>query len=277
MVDARESLRGSSGLDVQSTLGRATFVAVMFLFMAILVVSGPVSGHGSLATGDEHDDPTLGQLLLTPVVVGIVHVVAMAILMVLAYRGRNNRGQVEYAEGKVPKEARDVFDPYIKDGDELSHALRPNRSMYMVSKNLPHFFVLTGLAAFFSVYTYQWLGGTTVIVYTAIHGTAIVMLFVHSVYTWRNTWYGVSAKAVYQSFGSFSPLAIRLPIGDLDGVEVRASRLKGLLDISSLKLTFRAGPEGKASINVMLTAVDAPERIKEVIMDEAKRLKASPV
>ena len=177
------------------------------------------------------------------------------------------------SKGPVPDEAGRVFGQFLKD-DSLVHAFRPNRRMYIVSKNLPHFFVLTGLATFFSVYTYKWLGDNTVVVYTVVHASAIVILFAHSAVGWKNTWYGVSPRAVYTSFGTLSPLAVSMPLEDLESVEVRKSRLKGLLDVSSLKLLFVTGEHG-ARVDLTMRAVDSPDRIREVILDERGRTKAA--
>ncbi len=250
---------------------------VTFTLAMLSLVPAFASAHGSLASGEGHDDPTIGELLLTPIVVGLVHLIAMVALLVMAYRarGQGRGGDVGYVPDDVSEEAQDVFGQFIKGEDALRHAFRPNRRMYIVSKNLPHFFVLTGLAAFFSVYTYKWLGGNTVYVYTTVHATAIVLLFVHSALAWRNTWYGVSSKALYASFGSLSPLAISMPLAELDGVEVRGSRLRGLLDVSNLKLTFRRGTGGEGTVNMTMRAVDAPESIREVILDEARRIKST--
>jgi hypothetical protein len=234
----------------------------------------PVMAHGELASGEGHDNPTTAQLLLTPVVVGIIHVLAMVALLVTAYRARATGSVPDPSSGPVPKEAMDVFGQFLKGDDELTHAFRPNRRMYMVSKNLPHFFVLTGLATFFSVYTYKWLGDNTVFVYTTIHASAIVVLFVHSAYGWRNTWYGVSPRAVYSSFGTMSPLAISMPLRDLDSVSVKKSRVKGLLDVSSLKLLFVTGEHG-ARVDLTMRAVDSPDRIREVILDEKGKFVAA--
>jgi hypothetical protein len=250
-----------------------TGLAALMMVLLVLALSGTAMAHGALASGDTHDDPTLAELLLTPVVVGIIHVVAMVALIILAYRGRGDASLPGMEGSEVPEAAKEVFSPYIKDEDELTYAFRPNRRMYIVSKNLPHFFVLTGLAAFFSVYTYQWLGGNTVVVYTSVHATAIVVLFVHSALAWRNTWYGLSPRALYYSFGSFNPLAIRMPLKDLDGIEVKASRLKGMLDVSSLKLIFRVGTkDNPGRVNVKLNAIDAPDTIREVIHNEAEKV-----
>lgn len=235
----------------------------------MVLASTPAIAHGSLASGAGHDDPTLGELLLTPMVVGIIHVVAMVALLVMAYRAKT-AGQATSGKGEVPADARQVFDPYLKGEDELTHAFQPNRRMFIVSRNLPHFFVLTGLAAFFSVYTYQWLGGNTVYVYTTVHATAIVLLFAHSAMAWRNTWYAVSPRALYSSFGLVSPLAVTMRLADLEGVEVRRSRLKGMLDVSSLRLTFvsrRGRVEGR--VGMTMRAIDAPDRIRDVILDAA--------
>lgn len=265
---------GDPWKEVYQAAGLA-LLAVIMMFL-VTAMAGTVVAHGSLASGESHDAPTLGELLLTPIVVGVIHVVAMVALLVMAYRARGDVTMPGEDGGEVPRGAREVFSPYIKDEDELTHAFRPNRRMYIVSKNLPHFFVLTGLAAFFSVYTFRWLGDNTVIVYTTVHATAIVVLFAHSALAWRNTWYGLSSRALYQSFGSFNPLAIRLPLGDLKGIEVRGSRLKGMLDVSSLRLTFRVGASGNPEqVAVKLTAIDAPDRIREMINDEAQRLRTS--
>lgn len=210
------------------------------------------------------------ELLLTPIVVGIIHVVAMVGLLVMAYRAKTTSGGGD-VDAPIPSDARRVFDPYLKGEDELTHAFQPNRRMFIVSRNLPHFFVLTGLAAFFSVYTYQWLGGNTVYVYTTVHATAIVVLFAHSALAWRNTWYAVSPKALYSTFGTLSPLAVAMPLEELEGVEVRRSRLKGLLDVSSLQLTFLSR-RGRVETKVGMTmrAIDAPDRIRDVILDANK-------
>jgi hypothetical protein len=240
---------------------QAILVATASL-LALSVVPAVVSAHGSLASGEGHDDPTVGELLLTPVVVGLIHLVAMVALFAMAYRARDQGGKGTL--GRVPEEAREVFGQFMGDDDVLSHAFRPNRRMFIVSRNLPHFFVLSGLAVFFSVY-----------IYTAVHGTAIVLLFAHSALAWRNTWYGISSKALYSSFGSLSTLAISMPLEELGGVEVRGSRLKGLLDVSSLKVRFEKGSEGGGRVDVTMRAVDAPDRIKEVILNEANKLKTS--
>jgi hypothetical protein len=256
--------------------GRPILQANLVVAIALLALStlpAIASAHGSLASGEGHDDPTAGELLLTPVVVGLIHLVAMVALFAMAYRAREQEGRGVL--GDVPEEARQVFGQFIGDKDTLRHAFRPNRRMFIVSKNLPHFFVLTGLAVFFSVYTYKWLGSNTVYIYTAVHGTAIVLLFAHSALAWRNTWYGISSKALYSSFGSLSTLAISMPLEELGGVEVRGSRLKGLLDVSSLKVSFEKGSEGGGRVDVTMRAVDAPDRIKEVILHEANRLRAT--
>ena len=244
------------------------------LLLAVLLpvaVALPAAAHGGLASGASHDDPTVGELLLTPIVVGIIHLLAMVALFALAYRARRHGSVPDPASGKVPGGAKELFDPYMRDEDELTHAFRPNKRMYIVSRNLPHFFVLTGLAAFFSIYTYKWLGTNTVYIYTTIHATAIVLLFAHSAVTWRRTWYGVSPRALYKSFGSLSTLALRMPLVDLDGIRVKESRLKGMLDVSSLQLTFA---KDTSRVSMTMRAIDAPDRIKEVISGVASRLKA---
>ena len=253
---------------VERNATRRSSLAVALGLLVVTIVSGPVLGHGSLASGEGHDDPTLAELMLTPIVVGIIHVLAMVALLVLAYRARATGSAPDLASGTVPEEAEAVFDQFMKEDDRLDHAFRPNRRMYMVSKNLPHFFVLTGLATFFSIYTYQWLGDNTVWVYTTVHASAIVVLFVHSALGWRNTWYGVSPRALYTSFGTLSPLAISMPLRDLESIEVRKSRLKGMLDVSSLRLEFTTGKQ-RTRVGLTMRAIDSPDRIREVIMDEA--------
>ncbi len=243
----------------------------LLIITVLVVLAYPTLAHGELAGGEDHDNPTTGELLLTPIVVGIIHIVAMLALLALAYRARATGSVPDPASGPVPEEAKEVFGQFMGEDDSLTHAFRPNRRMYIVSKNLPHFFVLTALAAFFSIYTYQWLGDNTVLIYTAIHASAIVILFAHSAVGWRNTWYGVSPRSIYTSFGTMGPLAISMPLGDLNGVEVRKSRLKGLLDVSSLKLTFVTG-EHKAKVDLTMRAVDSPDKIREVILDEKGRL-----
>lgn len=261
---SRGSMMKDRGQGVQAVL------ATLLVLTVLAILSSPTQGHGELAGGEDHDNPTTSELLLTPIVVGMIHVVAMVTLLVLAYRARATGSVPDPASGPVPEEARDVFGQFLKEDDELTHAFRPNRRMYIVSKNLPHFFVLTALATFFSVYTYKWLGENTVVVYTAVHASAIVILFLHSAMGWRNTWYGVSPRAIYSSFGTMGPLAISMPLRDLDGVEVRKSRLKGLLDVSSLKLLFVTGEHG-ARVDITMRAVDSPDRIREVILDEKVR------
>jgi hypothetical protein len=233
----------------------------------MVLVATPAAAHGELAGGEDHDNPTLAELMLTPIVVGIIHIVAMVALLAMAYRARSTGSVPDPSEGPVPEEANQVFGQFMKDDDPLRHAFRPNRRMYIVSKNLPHFFVLTALATFFSVYTYKWLGDNTVVVYTAVHASAIVILFAHSAVGWKNTWYGVSPQAVYTSFGTMSPLAVSMPLEDLESVEVRKSRWKGLLDVSSLKLLFVTG-EHKARVDMTMRAIDSPDKIREVILDE---------
>ena len=263
-------------LTIPWAFGRHGLIAMLVIATAVLAVSvvpSIVSAHGSLASGEGHDDPTVGELLLTPVVVGLIHLVAMVALFAMAYRARDQEGKGTLRE--VPEEAREVFGQFMGDEDALRHAFRPNRRMFIVSRNLPHFFVLTGLAAFFSVYTYKWLGDNTVFVYTTVHATAIVLLFAHSALAWRNTWYGISSRSLYSSFGSLSPLAISMPLEELGNIEIRGSRLKGLLDVSSLKLRFEKGSAGGGRVDMTMRAVDAPDRIKEVILNEARKLKAS--
>jgi hypothetical protein len=178
--------------------------------------------------------------------------------------------------GPVPEDASTIFGQFLKEDDQLAHAFRPNRRMYIISKNLPHFFVLTALATFFSVYTYKWLGDNTVLVYTTVHATAIVILFAHSAMGWKNTWYGVSPKALYTSFGTFSPLAISMMLRDLKSIEVKESRLKGMLDVSSLELLFQTGEQG-ARVELKMRAIDSPDKIREVILDEASKSRSTPV
>ncbi|UCC92314.1 MAG: PH domain-containing protein, partial [Thermoplasmata archaeon] len=206
------------------------------------------------------------------IVVGVIHIIAMVVLLVLAYRARASGSVPDPSSGPVPEEAEQVFSQFLKEEDSLDHAFRPNRRMFMVSRNLPHFFVLTALATFFSVYTYKWLGDNTVWVYTSVHATAIVILFAHSAVAWKHTWYGVSPRAIYTSFGSFSPLVISMPLKELDSIEVVKSRLKGMLDVSSLKLVFDPG-KGGSKVDMKMRAIDSPDRIKEVIWDEAERSK----
>ena len=64
-----------------------------------------------------------------------------------------------------------------------------------------------------------------------------------------------------------SPLAVSMPLRDLDSVSVKKSRLKGLLDVSSLRLLFVTGEHG-AKVDLTMRAVDSPDRIREVILDE---------
>ncbi|UCC92810.1 MAG: PH domain-containing protein [Thermoplasmata archaeon] len=243
----------------------------MLSVIAILAaIATPVMAHGELAGGEDHDNPSLGELLLTPIVVGVIHVIAMVALLFAAWRARTSGSVPDPVSGPVPDEAEEVFGQFLREDDSLSHAFRPNRRMYIISKNLPHFFVLTGLATFFSVYTYQWLGDNTVYVYTSVHASAIVVLFLHSAAGWKNAWYGVSPLALYTSFGTFSPLAISMPLRDLDSVEVKESRLKGLLDVSALHVVFLTG-EPKARVDIKMRAIDSPDKIKEVIIDETAK------
>jgi multisubunit Na+/H+ antiporter MnhC subunit len=266
VVDAISKMdRGLSVLSVLTSM-------MVLAFLALSATSA--MAHGELAGGEDHDDPTLGQLLLTPIVVGVVHVIAMVVLLFAAYRARASGSLPDEVGGPVPDGAKDVFGPFMEEGTSLTHAFRPNRRMYIISKNLPHFFVLTALATFFSVYTYQWLGVNTVYVYTTVHASAIVVLFLHSARGWKNAWYGVSTEAVYKSFGTFSPLAVSLPLRDLDTVEVKGSRLKGMLDVSALKLIFQTG-EPKARVDILMRAIDSPDKIREVIIDEADRSRSS--
>lgn len=251
-----------------------TLVPVAVLLIVVLL-SPAAMAHGELASGEGHDDPTLAELMLTPIVVGIIHIIAMVALLLLAYRARSAGSVPDPASGDVPEDAERVFGQFMKEDDKLDHAFRPNRRMYMVSKNLPHFFVLTGLATFFSVYTYKWLGDNTVFIYTTVHATAIIVLFAHSAVGWRNAWYGVSPRALYSSFGTFSPLAVSMPLRDLDSIEVRKSRLKGLLDVSSLRVVFVTGKH-KARVDLKMRAIDSPDRIREVILYEAGKAGGSP-
>lgn len=247
-------------------------IALLLASTFIAVATSPVLAHGELAEGEGHDNPTTAELMLTPIVVGIIHIIAMVVLLAAAYRARAMGSVPDPSRGPVPDEAGQVFTQFLKEDDVLDHAFRPNRRMFMVSKNLPHFFVLTALATFFSVYTYKWLGDNTVWVYTSVHATAIVVLFAHSAMAWRHTWYGLSPKAIYMSFGSFSPLVISMPLQELDSIEVLKSRFKGMLDVSSLKLIFKRGKEG-AKVDMRMRAIDSPDKIKEVIWDEATRSK----
>lgn len=246
-------------------------VLFLLLLTTVLTISAtPAWAHGELAGGEDHDNPTTAELLLTPIVVGVIHVVAMVVLLFAAYRARSTGSVPDIASGPVPEEAEKVFGQFLKEDDALSHAFRPNRRMYIISKNLPHFFVLTALATAFSVYTYQWLGDNTVYVYTSVHASAIVILFAHSAMGWKNAWYGVSPKAFYTSFGTFSPVAISMPLRDLDSIEVKQSRLKGMLDVSSLRLVFITG-KYKAKVDIQMRAIDSPDKIKEVILNESTK------
>ena len=252
---------------------RRGMVAASVLIIAMVLASAPALAHGELASGEDHDNPTTGQLLLTPIVVGLIHLGAMLALMFMAYRARGTGSLPGKGDGQVPDEARQVFDPYMKDEGDLTHAFRPNKRMFIVSRNLPHFFVLTGLAAFFSIYTYKWVGDNTVYIYTAIHLTAIVILFALSGLAWRRTWYGISDRSLYTSFGSLGTTAISMPLKDLDDIQVRQSRLKGLLDVSSLRLTFRSS-RGGGNVDMTMRAIDSPDDIKEVIWDVSRKLPA---
>jgi len=256
-------------------LPRAMFLLALLTSSVLGLSAMSASAHGELAGDEGHDDPTTGELLLTPILVGIIHIVAMVALLVLAYKARATGSVPDTARGPVPEEARAVFGQFLKQENELAHAFRPNRRMYIISTNLPHFFILTALATFFSIYTYKWLGDNTVLVYTSVHATAIVILFAHSTMGWKNTWYGVSPRSLYASFGTFGPLAITMPLRDLDRIEVRQSRLKGLLDVSSLRLVFVTG-EHNARVDLTMRAIDNPDKIKEVILDEASKSKIDP-
>jgi multisubunit Na+/H+ antiporter MnhC subunit len=228
---------------VPSRLGVGAFV--LFIVSTVLAVAAmPALAHGELAGGEDHDDPTTAELLLTPIVVGIIHIVAMVALLALAYRARATGSVPDPSRGPVPEEADQVFSQFLKEEDVLDHAFRPNRRMFMVSKNLPHFFVLTALATFFSIYTYKWLGDNTVLIYTTIHATAILVLFAHSA----------------------------MALSELDSIEVLKSRWRGLLDVSSLKLVFKKRKQG-AKVDLKMRAIDSPDKIKEVILDEASRSK----
>lgn len=249
-----------------------TLVTFLSLSILLAVAAGPAAAHGTLAGGTSHDNPTTAQLMLTPIVVGIIHVVAMVALLIAAYRARASGSVPDPSEGPVPEEAQAVFEQFLKEEDTLTHAFRPNRRMYIISKNLPHFFVLTGLATFFSIYTYKWLGDNTVFVYTTVHASAIIVLFAHSAVGWKNSWFGVSSKALYSSFGTFSPLAVSMPLRDLDSITVRESRLKGLLDVSSLLVVFITGKH-RVKVDIKMRAIDSPDKIREVIIDEASRSK----
>ena len=241
--------------------GRPVVLVISFLIMftVLPLTAIPAWAHGELAGGEGHDDPTTTELLLTPIVVGIIHVVAMVALLFAAYRARSTGSVPDPAGGSVPKEAEEVFGQFLREDDTLTRAFRPNRRMYIISKNLPHFFVLTALATVFSVYT-------------SVHATAIVILFAHSAMGWKNSWYGVSPKALYTSFGTFSPLAISMPLRDLDSIEVKQSRLKGMLDVSSLRLVFITGKH-KAKVDLQMRAIDNPDKIREAILDEASQSK----
>jgi len=250
-------------------------LAILALSTVLSITATPAWAHGELAGGEGHDNPTTAELLLTPIVVGIIHVVAMVALLFAAYRARSAGSVPDPASGPVPREAEEVFGQFLKEDDALTRAFRPNRRMYIISKNLPHFFVLTALATIFSVYTYQWLGDNTVFIYTSVHATAILILFAHSAVGWKNAWYGVSPKALYTSFGTFSPLAISMPLRDLDSIEVKQSRLKGMLDVSSLRLVFITGKH-KAKVDLQMRAIDNPDKIREAILDEATKSKTGP-
>ena len=259
---------------MEARMALRTWMALATCILLAVLASPTALGHGSLASGEGHDNPTTSQLLLTPLVVGMIHVVAMVALLVMAYRARGQEHEPSPEDGGVPEGAQRVFGQFVKEDDPLRTAFQPNRRMYLVSKNLPHFFVLTGLAAFFSVYTYKWLGDLTVFVYTTVHATAILVLFAHSTVGWRRAWYGISPKALYSSFGTLGTLAISMPLRDLESIEVRQSRLKGLLDVSSLRLVFRAGKQ-KARVDMMMRAIDGPDRVREMIWDAARNSKVT--
>ncbi len=251
-----------------------TSAALAFLVLStvLAVAVMPATAHGELAGGEGHDDPTTAELLVTPIVVGIIHVIAMVALLIAAYRARTSGSVPDQASGPVPDEAQEVFGQFLKEDDTITHAFRPNRRMYIISKNLPHFFVLTALATFFSIYTYKWLGDNTVFVYTTVHASAIVILFAHSAVGWKNSWFGVSPRALYSSFGTLSPVAVSMPLRDLDSIQVKGSRLKGLLDVSSLLLVFKTGEQG-AKVDIKMRAIDNPDKIRDVILDEATKAK----
>jgi Na+/melibiose symporter-like transporter len=256
--------------------GHLTFYVLLSTMVLTVLIASAMTGsaHGELAGGEDHDNPTLAELLLTPIVVGVIHVIAMLMLLFAALRARTSGSMPDQVSGPVPEKAKEVFGQFLKEDDVLTHAFRPNKRMFIISKNLPHFFVLTGLATFFSVYTYQWLGDNTVYVYTTVHASAIVILFLHSAAGWKHAWYGVSPRAFYTSFGTFSPLAISMPIRDLEEVEVKQSRLKGMLDVSALKLSFLTG-EPQVRVDIKIRAIDSPDKIREVITHEAKKSKTA--
>jgi hypothetical protein len=252
--------------------GRGMLV-VMFLIISIVLASASALAHGELASGEDHDDPTWGELLLTPLVVGLVHLGAMLALLLMAYRARGTGSLPGESDDQVPEEARKLFEPYMKDEAELTYAFRPNKRMFIVSRNLPHFFILTGLAAFFSIYTYKWLGDNSVFIYTAIHASAIVLLFALSGVAWKRTWYCLSDRSLYTSFGSLGTTAISMPLEELDDIQVRQSRLKGLLDVSSLRLIFRSS-KGGGKVDMTMRAIDSPDSIKEVIWNVTGKLRS---
>ena len=58
----------------------------------------------------------------------------------------------------------------------------------------------------------------------------------------------------------------------MDSIEVKQSRLKGMLDVSSLRLLFT---KDRARVELTMKAIDAPDRIKDVINNASRTLKTS--
>ncbi len=228
-------------------LARGTLVLLAGVGWSLLASASPALAHGAIPQGSTHDTPTLFDLLITPVAIALLHLGAMLALIYLAASARRAaEGQSAAATRDAKKGAakalgqREGLDPLAlkliptKHHKELRVALRPNRNMYIASDSLPYFFVLTGLAAFLSIFTYPYLGERSVYVYTLVHSIAIVLLFLLARRGWGLTAFAASPTRVLVREGAVADRSLVVKMDKEGLVVVRQNALQRMAKVGSL-------------------------------------------
>jgi len=227
--------------------GCSAALAILCVALMLLLLPSTALGHGLIPQTRTHDNPSLFQLLITPVVIALLHLGAMLALVYLAAsarkaaanqsagvterKGSTKKGRTPTAEGLDPLAVELIPAEYRKG---LQIALRPNRNMYIASDSLPYFFVLTGLAAFLSIFTYAYLGEQSVYIYTAIHSAAIVLLFYVALRGWRVSAFGASSTRVLVREGVVADRSLVVDMDRVGIVVVRQNALQRMATVGSL-------------------------------------------